>query len=131
VGGKVDPDPREGWELCDVSDTNWLRSLGVPLFEPDTQYRWKPAEKRMTRLHFADGTSIELVAPEVDAPAVGSSIFVELAQGCIQEWHWDGHQAEIESLKNAKVFLTSEDCQAMADAQRKQRLGTPKEAEIL
>jgi hypothetical protein len=43
----------------------------------------------------------------------------------------NGDEFDKQQLANGKVFLTREDAQAMADAQRKQRLGTPKEAEIL
>jgi hypothetical protein len=130
AGGKVDPDPRGEWEYSYPS-TGW-RSYPepeMPDYDVAVTYRWKPAKKRMTRLHFAAGTSVELVAPEVDAPAIGTPCYTECSSGSSDCWIWDDDTFDREALKNAKVFLTSEDAQAMADAQRKQRLGTPKEPE--
>ena len=123
VHKKVDPDPRGEWE-CSISHISCRASNSkacIPRFINGNEYRWKSAKKRTVPIG-----GVELVAPEVDAPKVGTAIFVELGRGIVQEWDWTLDSAGREALANLKVFLTREDCQAMADAQREQRLGEVK-----
>jgi len=120
-GGKVGKLPRGNWEYRYSKSEDWRQSSELPhtpSFDDLAQYRWKPAKKRTVVI---DG--VELVAPEVDAPEVRSPIFIELAQGDVSQWLWEGRKADVKALASGKVFLTKEDAQAMADAQRKQRLG--------
>ena len=121
-GGKVGPDPRGEWEHQGCIDDNW-RSFGNVVPSPSfddrrEKYRWKPAKKRTVVI---DG--VELVAPEVDASKQASMYFVEGLDGRVYPYLWGHLHGEDEALVNGKLFLTSEDCQAMADAQRKQRMG--------
>lgn len=118
TGGKVGPDPRAEWELADVGDPNWIRSCGMPQFEAGFQYRWKPTPKRTVTIN-----GVEVVAPEVDMPTIGTVVFIETANGCVAQWGCNGEQYDKELLAHGKFFLTREDCQAMADVQRKQRIG--------
>ena len=118
-GGKTGPDPRGEWEFR--IGGKWSASTGVhidPTFSEVTQYRWKPAKKRTVIIG-----GIELVAPEVDALHVGAKFYSEGLTGKVDDWKWGNHPCDYQALKNGKVFLTHEDCQAMADAQRKQRMG--------
>jgi hypothetical protein len=115
AGGKVDPDPRGEWE-CKQGD-KWVIYCGTG-FPDNLLCRWKPAKKRTV---FIDG--IELVAPEVDAPAKNCEFFYEDESGLVAATLFCGCPNDVITLINAKVFLTREDCQAMADAQRKQRMG--------
>lgn len=117
TGGKVGPDPRGEWE-CMIED-GWIGNNFpcTPAFS-ELGYRWKPTPKRTVTI---DG--VELVAPEVDAPTYGAEIFVETADGKMNSWKFTGSGFDVRLLANGKVFLTREDCQAMVDFQRNQRLG--------
>jgi len=121
-GGKVGPDPRGEWEYQgDIRDKWWALGNGVPnpsFNDRRENYRWKPAKKRIVVI---DG--VELVAPEVDAPTDGERYFIEGWDGEFFSYLWGDRYGEDIALANGKVFLTREDCLAMADAQRKQRLG--------
>ncbi len=123
-GGKVGPDPRGEWESRTGLFDPWVGTRATaPLFPPhyfaDCEYRWKQPKKRTVVI---DG--VELVAPEMVAPADDTEYYTECPNGTVEEWVWGSDNFDdVEALKNAKVFLTSEDCQAMADAQRKQRMG--------
>lgn len=122
AGGKVGPDPRGEWEFAPFDSLAWVQGRNIiPYFEPHTLYRWKPAKKHTVII---DG--VELVAPEVDAPEKGKMVFIETANGCVYTWKWAGEDYDGELLANGSVFLTREDCQAMADAQHNQRLGETK-----
>ena len=117
--GEVGPDPRYEWEYCGASG-EWRQNYRTekPYFTKSMSYRWKQPNKRTITI---DG--VELVAPEVDKPEVSKNYFVESSNGAIQDVLWRNASFDLEALKNGKVFLTREDCQAMADAQRKQRRG--------
>ena len=125
TGGKVGPDPRGEWEwkYSMWHDSAWVASkqLDAPLFGAEKCYRWKPAKKRTVTL---DG--VELVAPEVDVPAEKVQYFYEHSGGNIRVERWEGLDFDKTILSNGKLFLTHEDCQAMSDVQRKQRLGETK-----
>ena len=118
-GGKVGPDPRGQWECASENTANsWVQHMVTPRFLDDkTLYRWKPAKKRTVVI---DG--VELVAPEVNALEYGNAYFAEGFGGLVDELFWCDDTDPM-ALANGKVFLTREDCQAMADAQRKQRMG--------
>jgi hypothetical protein len=115
--GKAGPDPRGEWEVDSTNGLNWIPSCGIPAFLSN-QYRWKPTKKRTVVID-----SVELVAPEVDAPEQGRVFFISDSYGTAIETHWTSTAADNIWLANGKVFLTREDAQAMADAQRKQRMG--------
>ena len=121
-GGKIGKLPRGNWEYRYSKSEDWKQSSELPhtpSFDDLAQYRWKPAKKRTVVI---DG--VELVAPEVDAPVKGATYFCEYNKGNTESYSpWGGAEFEYEALKNGKVFLNREDCQAMADAQRKQRMG--------
>ena len=121
-GGKVGPDPRGEWEYQGHINAKWMSFVGncvpSPTFDdPREKYRWRPAKKRTVVI---DG--VELVAPEVDALEYGNAYFAEGFGGLVDELFWCDDTDPM-ALANGKVFLTREDCQAMADAQRKQRMG--------
>jgi hypothetical protein len=118
-GGKVGPDPRGEIEFRPNSGWNWSEAHADQLEGTEGgEYRWKQPKKRTVVI---DG--VELVAPEVDAPAIGTPYYTECSSGSSDCWIWDDDTFDREALKNAKVFLSSEYCQAMADAQHKQRMG--------
>lgn len=123
TGDKQGPDPRGEWECSEMYPNNkmlWIShpAKKAPMFLAESMYRWKPVKKRTINI---DG--VELVAPEVDAPVPGAPVFVEWWDGNTSATSWCSSKTQIEALTNGKVFLTREDAQAMADAQRKQRLG--------
>ena len=123
AGGKVGSDPREEWEYGYKVD-EWRNSNSkpkAPEFDTNTHYRWKPTPKRTVTI---DG--VELVAPEVVAPNENAEYFYEHSGGKIRMEWWEGIDFDKTILSNGKVFLTHEDCQAMSDVQRKQRLGETK-----
>ena len=111
AGGKVDPDPRGEWEYSYPSK-GW-RSYPepeMPDYDVAATYRWKPAKKRMTRLHFADGTSVELVAPEVDAPAFDTPYYTECSNDSSDGWSWVIRaRAAIPSTKGSNIELDTAD----------------------
>jgi hypothetical protein len=118
-GGKVGPDPRSeiehrpnaGWVWADCDMDSLIRIVGG-------EYRWKPAPKRTVPIY-----GVELIAPEVEAPAEDTEYFAEFVDGSVGAWAWgDFDYFDKQVLTNGKLFLTREDAQAMADAQRKQRL---------
>lgn len=115
---KEGPNPRGEWEFYNYQGCWTTPRAHLPDFYCNEMYRWKHPKKRTVPIG-----DVELVAPEVKEPAKSTNIFVELAQGLVQHWTWDGGSADLQGLANGKVFLTREDCQAMADAQRAQRLG--------
>ena len=119
AGGKVGPDPRGEWEYQQSATGRWFDVTNIPGMPAWDMYayRWKPAKKRTV---FIDG--VELVATEVDVPAKHSSIFLENGRGEISQYVWNDDSWAYGALKNGKIFLTREDAQAMADAQRKQRI---------
>ncbi len=118
-GGKVGVDPRTlieqrpnagwGWVECDLDSL--MRGISG-------QYRWKPAPKRMVTIGYSvDGMptkSKTLVAPEVEAPAMGTVYYcqtTDLHPRCV----WDGAEYDTIRLDKGLVFLTREDAQAMSD----------------
>ena len=123
-GGKVDPDPRGQWECIDPPRGGWIAGhRGPPSFSLTTTYRWKPAKKRIVIIGGVELVAPETVAPETVAPVDGTTFIYEMGNGSVEDCPWTGSAFDKRSLANGKVFLTSEDCQAMSDAQRKQRLG--------
>jgi hypothetical protein len=66
---------------------------------------------------------VELVAPEVEAPEIARQCFVPAQPTGLYIFNWTGNPCEVIWLLEGLVFLTREDCQAMGDANRKQRLG--------
>ena len=118
-GGKVGPDPRGEWECRDPKEHIWDgEGVTTPYFATGLEYRWKQPKKRTVTI---DG--VELVAPEVDAPANGADYYVESWDGEVMQPVWSVDLTDRRMLANGKVFLTHKDCQAMAAFQRKQRLG--------
>lgn len=120
AGGKISPDPRGEIEIlyADQQGIAWTHiNTCHPEFLDTWVYRWKPAKKRTVTI---DG--VELVAPEVDAPTYGDTYFCENWHGDFEEETWRDTSSDESALVNSKVFLTREDCQAMSDAQRKQRI---------
>jgi len=121
-GGKVGPDPRMMWECrapnCGKLEFDSKFPHQTPSFTDGIEYRWKPAKKRTVVI---DG--VELVAPEVAEPMRNTIYFVEGRDGTLFSYLWGDWEGQDDALANGKVFLTCEDCQAMADAQRKQRMG--------
>ena len=115
--GKVSPDPRSLLEYRPNSSTVWSK-LDSFHIEAAGDYRWRPAKKRTVII---DG--VELVAPEVVVPVQGNRFFYAISNSGVVEDTWVGDLFDSKVLANGKVFLTREDCQAMSDAQRKQRLG--------
>jgi hypothetical protein len=118
-GGKVSPDPRGEIEFRPNTTWNWSEAHADQLEGTEGgEYRWKPAAKRTVTI---DG--VELVAPEVEAPAVGTTVYCPGHWG-VSTFTWERETAmTVDYLNYGLVFLTREDAQAMADAQRKQRLG--------
>lgn len=119
VGGKVGVDPRTQWECKPASWTEWYPHFGVPSDgDSPTTFRWKPAPKRMVKIGYYD-SAIEdfryetLVAPEVEAPADGTTVF-HLDDGKIQG-KWFSEPVWIEELKDGKVFLNPADRDATAE----------------
>ena len=119
--GKVGPDPRGEWEF--YYEGCWTNhGTNFPNFCCHRAYRWKQPKKRTVPIG-----GVELVAPEIEEPASGTVYYAEDWTGTIFPKSWVGHYlVEDSALANGKVFLTREDCQAMADAQREQRLGEVK-----
>jgi len=120
-GGKAGPDPRGEWEYQQAATGLWFgvgKNPCMPAWDLPA-YRWKPAKKRTVTIG-----GVELVAPETDAPALGSTYFTEITDGDVStNFNWECDSMDVGALKNGKVFLSREDCQAMSDAQRKQRIG--------
>ena len=120
--GKVGPDPRGEWEYQQISNATWHETFAPATPEWDLHaYRWKQPKKRTVII---DG--VELVAPEVKAPDSGTKYYREGGDGMVYEGMWGTSDWDRHSIANGKLFLTREDCQVMADAQRKQRLGEMK-----
>jgi hypothetical protein len=117
-GGELGEDPRGQWESSLYYNNGWIsRDACEPNFSCP-YYRWKPAPKRTVVI---DG--VELVAPEITGPAERTPWFYEGLQGDILRILWVDCRSDRAALANGKVFLTPEDCQAMADMQKKQRIG--------
>jgi len=117
-GGKVGPDPRREWECASENTANsWVQHMVAPTFVKNNMlFRWKPAKKRTVVIG-----GVELVAPEVDAPSEGT-MFYCFGHWGITTFTWSEGMRK-DYLDYGLVFLTREDAQAMADAQRKQRIG--------
>jgi hypothetical protein len=116
-GGKVGPDPRTNYQSWNRYDT-WRNESGMPklVSDPDFAYRWKPAPKRMVTIGYQNALKCwctkELVAPEVEAPAMGTPIYL---LGKTPEVEWEDRPWLVSWLKAGLVFLTREDAQAMSD----------------
>lgn len=118
VGGCKGPDPRGEWEGRHCPGCEWGRH-GIDKFRGDEwEYRWKPAKPRTVII---DG--VELIAPEREAPMTGTAFFIVVSDGAIIEQTWGSNIVQNGRLAFGNVFLTREAAQAMADVQRKQRLG--------
>ena len=119
-GAEVGTDPRGEWEysFCGYMWRTTPGDAAIPTFNSEATYRWKQPNKRTVPIE-----GVELVAPEVEAPADGTAFYTENGNCIACVYLWKANDWSIEALKNGKVFLTREDCQAMADANRKQRMG--------
>lgn len=96
----------------------------IPAFSTKACFRLKPAPKRMVTLYDAHGKPHQLVAPERDVLETGCLFFYNsYYSGNPTREVWVGNDFDIWALRYGNVFLTREDAQAMADFQRKQRLG--------
>jgi hypothetical protein len=122
-GGKQGPDPRGDWQYRPVGvEDDWWNTNGTgnvatnPSFNCDNEYRWRPNKRTVTI------NGVELVAPEIEAPSIGSIYHVEDTLNVLS-LTWAGVGWDKSVLARGRVFLTKEDAQAMADAQRRQRLG--------
>ena len=86
-GAEVGTDPRGEWEYQQAATGRWFDVTnipGMPAWDMPA-YRWKPAKKRMTRIPFADGTSVELVAPEVDALRLAVKLNITVSNSAAQK----------------------------------------------
>lgn len=119
-GGKVGTDPRTriehrpnaGWEWADCDFDSLMRGVGG-------QFRWKPEPKRTVSIAWWHKTgkvleTKELVAPEVECPATGSTIWL-LGNGHVPLVDFQHNDCTEKWLKDGELFLTREDAQAMAD----------------
>ena len=119
-GGRVGVDPETNWERRDSIDhhVNWQSMNCVPTrYTPEMIYRWKPIAKRMVRIgyylrHLNQWIENDLVAPEVEAPAIGTPIYLLDKK---PEVEWEDRPWLVSWLKAGLVFLTREDAQAMSD----------------
>jgi hypothetical protein len=88
----------------------------MPMCHEGNKYRWKPAPKRMVTIGYASGggawQSKELVAPEVEAPAIGTPVYV---LNKTPEVEWEDRPWLVSWLNAGLVFLTGEDAAAMAE----------------
>jgi hypothetical protein len=114
-GGKVGVDPRNHqWEFSDCQIEGWHTGDKTPAFEA-MRYRWNPIPKRTVNIGYMSGGTWfrkELVAPEVEAPPMGTPIYL---LDKTPEVEWEDRPWLVSWLKAGLVFLTREDAQAMAD----------------
>ena len=98
-GGEDGPDPRCEWEYSDA-EGGWKQNYRpeTPYFTKSMSYRWKQPEKRTVTI---DG--VELVAPEVGAPAHGAEYYVEASTGLVYSVLWGGRDHDLEALGEARV----------------------------
>ena len=113
--GKVGIDPRRNWQVeCGRAWANFDR---IPECADDRPHRWKPAPKRAITIGYeshdgAEWISKELVAPEVEAPPMGTPIYLLDKK---PEVEWEDRPWLVSWLNAGLVFLAREDAQAMAD----------------
>jgi hypothetical protein len=114
-GGCVGGDPRERWEANQPMAGTWAGSIDTPSFNVCNTYRWKPKQKRLVTIGYRDkfGTLIAktLVAPKTVAPDVG--VRVHFLESLSEPW--TDNEFQKEWMRRGKMFLTSEDRDAMAD----------------
>lgn len=118
--GKVGVDPESNWERRDSIDRHvcWQSLNCMPTrYTPEMIYRWKPIAKRTVWISYYDSKVAnyvrkELVAPEVEAPAIGTPIYLLDKK---PEVEWEDRPWLVSWLKAGLVFLTREDAQAMSD----------------
>ena len=114
--GKVGVDPRRNWE-CSQSDQLWLGDQGFPVCVSTREYRWKPIPKRMIEIGYCNSAGHinwrKLVAPEVEAPAMGTVFYRHKDPHHVQRWC--GGKQDYLDLKTGEIFLAREDAQAMSD----------------
>ena len=80
-----------------------------PIYLSEYSYRWKPKPKRTVTIN-----GKVLVAPEVNAPAWGTTFFTTATYE-IDFIKWTDSTFDQKTLKSGNVFLTREDAQEMAD----------------
>ena len=117
-GGKVGPDPRGEIEFRPNSGWNWREAHADQLEGTEGgEYRWKQPKKRTVIIN-----GLELVVPEVEVPETGSTVWL-CCSPSIPLSGFQYNECTNKWLKSGEIFLTREDAEAMADAQRKQRRG--------
>ena len=115
-GGKVGVDPHDNWQVLRNDTQGWSTLIcGTPQFNGHLKYRWKPQPKRTVNIGYMSGGTWlrnELVAPEVEEPAMGTHYFT---LGLISAYGWTGDSVDKARLHSGLVFLTAEDRDAMSD----------------
>lgn len=94
--------------MC-VKDNAFLYGCEKTLFSLLTEYNWQ-IKKPTININ-----GVELVAPECDAPEIGTTYFVLSLIGVFDEV-WQGLPHEHEYLVHGIVFLTKQDAEAMRQA---------------
>ena len=120
-GGKVGVDPHCNWEFRSDQRLPFESvTPSVPPFSVVYQFRWKPIPKRTVKIGYYD-KAIEdfryktLVAPEVEAPPLGTAVYTACSDGDCSDWVWNPNGWVGAALKHGLVFLTREDAQAMTE----------------
>ena len=105
--GRVATKP--AWQSALVGD-EWSHPFAsTPSFIEGYIYRWAPKPKRTVTIN-----GKTLVAPEVDAPETGSTVWL-LGNGHVPLVGFQYNDCTEKWIKDGEIFLTREDAQAMAD----------------